>query len=64
MNRSIALGLTMLAGAAIGAAAVNGLHAQNKPQMTYADINPSPINNPDVYKTLPPKTGDLDDHTA
>jgi len=54
----------MLAGAAIGAAAVNGLHAQNKPQMTYADINPSPINNPDVYKTLPPKTGDLDDHTA
>jgi uncharacterized protein (DUF1330 family) len=31
MNRPIALGLTLLAGVAIGAAAVNGLHAQAKP---------------------------------
>jgi hypothetical protein len=30
----------------------------------YADIDPSAINNPDVYKTFPPKTGDFDDHTA
>jgi len=28
MNQRIALGLAMLAGAAIGATAVNGLHAQ------------------------------------
>jgi uncharacterized protein (DUF1330 family) len=31
MNRPIALGLTLLAGVAIGAAATNGLHAQAKP---------------------------------
>jgi hypothetical protein len=64
MNRSIALGLVMLAGTAIEATVVNGLHAQNQAQVTYADIDPSAINNPDVYKTLPPKTGDFDDRTA
>jgi uncharacterized protein (DUF1330 family) len=31
MNRHIALGLAMVAGAALGAAAVQGLHAQAKP---------------------------------
>ena len=31
MNRSIATGLTLLAGAAIGATAIQGLHAQAKP---------------------------------
>jgi uncharacterized protein (DUF1330 family) len=32
MNRYISLGIAMLAGAAIGAAAVGGLHAQSKPK--------------------------------
>ena len=32
MNRYISLGIAMLAGAAIGAAAVGGLHAQGKPK--------------------------------
>jgi uncharacterized protein (DUF1330 family) len=32
MHQRIALGLAMLAGAAIGATAVNGLHAQAKPK--------------------------------
>ena len=32
MNRYISLGVAMLAGAAIGAGAVSGLHAQNKPK--------------------------------
>jgi hypothetical protein len=64
MNRCIALGLAMLAGTAVEAAVVNELHAQNKAQGMYADIDPSAINNPDVYKTFPPKTGDFDDHTA
>jgi hypothetical protein len=32
MNRHISLGLAMLAGVAIGAAAVQGLHAQAKPK--------------------------------
>jgi uncharacterized protein (DUF1330 family) len=32
MNRPVALGMAMLAGAALGAAAVQGLHAQAKPK--------------------------------
>ncbi len=64
MNGSIALGLAMLAGTAIEATVVNGLYAQNKAQETYANIDPSAINNPDAYKTLPPKKGDFDGHFA
>ena len=63
MNRSIALGLAMLAGAVIGAIAVNGLHAQNKAG-AYAALDLRAINSPDVFKTLPSKTGDFDGHTA
>ena len=64
MNRSIALGLAMLAGAVIGAIAVNGLHAQNKAPGAYAALDLRAINSPDVFKTLPSKTGDFDGHTA
>jgi hypothetical protein len=63
MNRSIALGLAMLAGAAIGATAVNELQ-QNKPPGAYAVLDLRGINSPDVFKTLPSKTGDFDGHTA
>jgi uncharacterized protein (DUF1330 family) len=57
MIRPIALGLTMLAGAAIGATAINELHAQVKAPVAYAVIDISAINNVDVFKTLIPKTG-------
>jgi uncharacterized protein (DUF1330 family) len=57
MNRSIALGLAMLAGGAIGATAVNGLHAQGKAPGAYAIVDISAINNADVFKSLLPKTG-------
>jgi uncharacterized protein (DUF1330 family) len=57
MNQRIALGLAMLAGAAFGAAAVSGLHAQNKAPGAYAVIDISEISNPDLFKTLLPKVG-------
>src|ERR1700731_4330857 len=55
MNQRIALGLAMLAGATFGAAAVNGLNAQNKAPGAYAVVDLSEINNPDLFKTLLPK---------
>jgi hypothetical protein len=64
MNRFIALGLVMLAGAVIGPAAVSGLYAQNKAPGPYAILDLGAINRPDVIKTLPSKTGDFDGHTA
>jgi len=57
MNRPIALGLAMLAGGAIGATAVNGLHAQGKAPGAYAVVDISAVNNLDVFKTLLPKSG-------
>jgi uncharacterized protein (DUF1330 family) len=35
MNRNITVGLAVIAGAALGAAAVQGLHAQTKPKAYY-----------------------------
>ena len=64
MNRPIVLGLAILAGAAIGATAVNGLHTQNMAPGAYAVLDLRAINSPDVFKTLPSKTGDFDGHTA
>ncbi|MGD0023768.1 MAG: DUF1330 domain-containing protein [Xanthobacteraceae bacterium] len=57
MHRRIALGLAMLAGAAIGATAVSGLHAQGKAPGAYAVVDISAVNNPDLFKTLLPKAG-------
>ena len=48
MNRSIAL----------------GLHDQNNAPAAYAILDLRAINTPDVFKTLPSKTGDFDGHTA
>ena len=61
---SIALGLAMLVGTVIGATAINGSHAQNRAPGAYAVLDLSAINSPDVFKTLPSKTGDFDGHTA
>jgi uncharacterized protein (DUF1330 family) len=57
MNQRIALGLAMLAGAAFGAVAVNGLNAQNKAPGAYVVVDLSEISNPDLFKTLLPKAG-------
>jgi uncharacterized protein (DUF1330 family) len=56
MNHHIALGLTLLAGVAIGATAVNGLHAQNKAPGAYAVVDLGEINNRELFQTLLPKT--------
>jgi uncharacterized protein (DUF1330 family) len=50
MNRKIATGLTLLAGAAIGATAIEGLHAQAKPP-TYVVVAIRKINDADTFKT-------------
>ena len=47
MNRSLTIGLAMVAGAALGAAAVQGLHAQAKPPI-YA-ISEIDVTNLDAY---------------
>ena len=64
MNRSIALGLAMVAASVVGATAANGLRDQNNTPAAYAVLDLRAINTPDVFKTLPPKTGDFDGHTA
>jgi hypothetical protein len=64
MNRTIALGLAMVAASIIGATAADGLHDQNNTPAAYAVLDLRAINTPDVFKTLPSKTGDFDGHTA
>jgi hypothetical protein len=64
MNRTIALGLAMVAASIIGATAANGLHDQNNTPAAYAVLDLRAINTPDVFKTLPSKTADFDGHTA
>ena len=64
MNRSIALGLAMLAGSVIGGTAFNGRQAQNKALGAYAMLDLGAINNNSVLKALPSKRGDFDGHTA
>ena len=61
MKRSITIGLAMLAGGAIGAVAVNGLHAQGKAPGAYAVVDISAITNPELFKTLLPKAGPAND---
>jgi hypothetical protein len=51
MNRSLSLGLTMLAGVALGAAAITGLNAQTKPP-AYVIINVSKITDPEGFKAV------------
>jgi len=50
MKRSIALGMTLLVGAGIGAALVEGLHAQAKPP-TYVVVAIRKINDAATYKS-------------
>lgn len=60
MKQRMALGLAMLAGAAFGAAAVDGLNAQNKAPGAYAVIDISEITDSEIFtrqllpKAVPP----------
>jgi uncharacterized protein (DUF1330 family) len=56
MKSKFGLSLAMLAGAAFGAVAVSGLHAQTKPG-AYVVVDISEVFNPDLFKTLLPKAG-------
>jgi uncharacterized protein (DUF1330 family) len=47
MNQRIALGLTLLAGVAIGVTAIQALHAQAKPPVYY--ISEIDVSNPEAY---------------
>jgi uncharacterized protein (DUF1330 family) len=57
MNRHIALGLTLLIGASIGAAAVDTLRAQSKIPGAYIIVDINTFNNAEQFKTLIPKLG-------
>jgi uncharacterized protein (DUF1330 family) len=52
MNRSLTLGLGMLLGAALGAAAVNGLHAQGKTPGAYAILDISEVVDAAAMKSI------------
>jgi uncharacterized protein (DUF1330 family) len=53
MKTQYTVGLAMLAGVAVGALAVQGLHAQAKPPVYYvAEID---VSNPEAYKDYAPK---------
>ena len=54
MKTHYTVALAMLAGAALGATAVNGLNAQGQTPGAYAVVDISAINNPDTFKTLFP----------
>ena len=50
MNRNITLGLTLIAGIGIGAAAVNGLSAQGKPPGAYAVVDISEMTDANLFR--------------
>jgi uncharacterized protein (DUF1330 family) len=57
MKRLITVGLAMFAGAALGAAAVNGLNAQGKPPGAYAVVDISEITDQKTFEQIGPKAG-------
>jgi uncharacterized protein (DUF1330 family) len=61
MARSIVIGLAMLAGAALGAAAVSELGAQGRPPGAFAVIDISDVTDPEVFsrQLLPKETATL-----
>ena len=61
MARSIVIGLAMLAGAALGAAAVSELGAQGRPPGAFAVIDISDISDPEIFsgQLLPKSTATL-----
>jgi uncharacterized protein (DUF1330 family) len=61
MTRYIVMGIAMFVGGALGAAAVNGLHAQGKGPGAYAVVDIGEITDPAVFQTLLPKAGPAND---
>jgi uncharacterized protein (DUF1330 family) len=61
MNRSIAVGLALFAGAMFGGVAVSGLNAQNKAPGAYAVVDISEITDQKTFETLLPKAGPAND---
>jgi uncharacterized protein (DUF1330 family) len=61
MTRIAFVGMGMVAGIIIGAAAVSGLNAQGKGPGAYAIVDISEINDPAAFKTLLPKAGQAND---
>ena len=57
MKRSIGLGLALVSGIAIGATAIERLHAQAKGPGAYAIVDISAITDPEGMKALGPKAG-------
>ena len=57
MKQFLILGLGMLAGAALGGAAVNGLHAQGKVPGAYAVLDISEVVDPTALKQVVTKAG-------
>jgi uncharacterized protein (DUF1330 family) len=56
MRASYKLALTLLAGGVLGAAAIQGLHAQAKAPV-YVIVDIADVTNPESFKTLLPKAG-------
>ena len=52
MNRFVSVAMAMLAGAALGAVAVNGLNAQTTPP-TYVVIDIAQMTDPEGFKAIP-----------
>src|SRR5947209_12597765 len=57
MSKLVTVGMSMVAGAAIGAVAVNGLSAQVKAPGAYAILDLSEITDPEVFKQVRAKAG-------
>ena len=55
MDRRIGIRLALLAGVAIGAVAVAGVHAQGKAPGTYAVVDVTAVTNPDVFRRWVPE---------
>jgi uncharacterized protein (DUF1330 family) len=61
MSRIAFIGIGMLAGIVVGAAAVSGLNAQGKGPGAYAVVDISEITDPGTFKTLLPIAGKAND---
>ena len=57
MNQRITLGLTLLAGVAIGATAIHGVGAQGKAPGAYAVVDISEVTDPEAFKQIIPIAG-------
>ena len=56
MKANYKIAIALIAGAAIGGAAIQGLHAQAKPP-TYAVVDISSVTDPEGFKAIGPKAG-------